>query len=160
MHSRFMNKINQTGTQSCLPIRYQTIMKLSGVQPKMPICQDSKKEIWSNLLKTWNKFLTTCPNSCTQFEYQGKMKSLVGYVNDSKSVWMDYLFLSGYLEVHQEYLVYEMDDVIGSIGGTLGLFIGFSFHELLKYFIEIIKNHVLHTIIRNKQCQYPVPSKN
>ena len=150
--------MNDARSQPCLPIRYKTIMKLSGVQP-MPICQDSKKEMWNNLSRTWDKNLNTCPNSCTQFEYQGKMKSLVGYVNDSKSVWMEYLFLSGYLEVHQEYLVYEMDDVIGSIGGTLGLFIGFSFHELLKYFIEIIKNHVLHTIIRNKR-QYPLPSKN
>ena len=92
MHSRFMNKINQTGTQSCLPIRYKTIMKLSGVQPMMPICQDSKKEIWSNLLKTWNKFLTTCPNSCTQFEYQGKMK-LVGWLREWFEISLDGLFV-------------------------------------------------------------------
>ena len=117
-------------------------MKLSGIQP-MPICQDSKKEMWKNLSRIWNKFLSTCPSSCTQFQYQGKMKSLVGYVNDSKSIWMDYLFLSGYVEVHQEYLVYEIDDVIGSIGGTLGLFIGFSFLGILKHLIETIKNQLI-----------------
>ena len=134
--------MNETRFLPCLPIRYKTIMKLSGIQP-MPICQDSKKEMWKNLSKSWNKFLTTCPNSCTQFQYQGKMKSLVGYVNDSKSIWMDYLFLSGYVEVHQEYLVYEIDDVIGSIGGTLGLFIGFSFLGILKHIIETIKNQLI-----------------
>ena len=139
-----MKEINSTGSLPCLPIRYKTIMKLSGVHP-MPICQDSKKEMWKNLSTIWNKLLTTCPNSCTQFQYQGKMKSLVGYVNDSKSVWMDYLFLSGYLQVHQEYLVYEIDDIIGSIGGTLGLFIGFSFLELVRHFIRTIKNNFVHT---------------
>ena len=139
-----MTEINSTGSLPCLPIRYKTIMKLSGVQP-MPICHDSKKEMWKNLSTIWNKLLTTCPNSCTQFQYQGKMKSLVGYVNDSKLVWMDYLFLSGYLQVHQEYLVYEIDDIIGSIGGTLGLFIGFSFLELVKHFIRTIKNNFVHT---------------
>ena len=65
-----MNKINKPGTKSCLPIRYQIIMKLSGVQT-MPICQDSKKD--------------------------------------------------------------DLDDIIGSIGGTHGLFLGFSFFELLEY---------------------------
>ena len=136
--------MNETRLLPCMPIRYKTIMKLSGVQP-MPICQDSKKEMWNNLSRTWDKNLDTCPNSCTQFQYQGKMKSLVGYVNDSKLVWMDFLFLSGYLQVHQEYLVYEIDDIIGSIGGTLGLFIGFSFLELVKHFIRTIKNNFVYT---------------
>ena len=134
--------MNETRLLPCMPIRYKTIMKLSGVQP-MPICQDSKKEMWNNLSRTWDKNLNTCPNSCTQFEYQGKMKSLVGYVNDTKRIWMDFLFLSGYVEVHQEYLLYEIDDVIGSIGGTLGLFIGFSFLGILKNVIETIKNQLI-----------------
>ena len=73
------------------------------------------------------------------------MKSLDGYFNNFKYTGLDYLFLSGYIEVHKEYLVYEMDDVIGSIGGTLGLFIGFSFLGLLKHFFETIKNHLINT---------------
>ena len=132
--------MNETRLLPCMPIRYKTIMKLSGVQP-MPICQDSKKEMWKSLEKIWNKFLTTCPNSCTQFQFQGKMKSLDGYFNNSKSTGLDYLYLSGYIEAHKEYLVYELDDVIGSIGGTLGLFIGLSFLGLLKHFFEAIKNY-------------------
>ena len=138
--------MNETRLLPCMPIRYKTIMKLSGVQP-MPICQDSKKEMWKSLEKIWNKFLTTCPNSCTQFQFQGKMKSLDGYFNNSKSTGLDYLYLSGYIEVHKEYLVYELDDVVGSIGGTLGLFIGFSFLGLLKYFCETVKNYLAHTDI-------------
>ena len=141
MHSRFMN---DTRFLPCLPIRYKTIMKLSGIRP-MPICQDSKKEMWKNLSKIWNKYLTTCPKSCTQIKYQGKMKSLIGYFNDSKTTGLDYLFLSWYIDVYKEYLVYEMDDVIGSIGGTWGLFIGFSFLGLLKHFFEKIKNHLINT---------------
>ena len=132
--------MNETRLLPCMPIRYKTIMKLSGVQP-IPICQDSKKEMWKSLEKIWNKFLTTCPNSCTQFQFQGKMKSLDGYFNNSKSTGLDYLYLSGYIEVHKEYLVYELDDVVGSIGGTLGLFIGFSFLGLFKHFFEAIKNY-------------------
>ena len=136
--------MNETRYLPCLPIRYKTIMKLSGVQPK-PICQDSKKKIWKNLTKNWKKYLTSCPNSCMQTEYQGKKKSIAHYFNNSKSTGLDYLFLSGYFEVYQEYSVYELDDIIGSIGGTLGLFIGFSFLGLLKHFFETIKIHLVYT---------------
>ena len=50
------------------------------------------------------------------------------------------------IEVHTEYLVYGINELIGSIGGTLGLFIGFSFIDLLRQFINTIKNYLLqHT---------------
>ena len=132
--------MNETRLLPCMPIRYKTIMKLSGVQP-IPICQESKKEIWKDLEKHWKKFLTSCPNSCIQYEYLGKMKSLTSYYKNYKSTGLDYVYLSGYIEVHKEYLVYELDDVIGSIGGTLGLFIGFSFLGIFKHFFEAIKNY-------------------
>ena len=130
MYCRFMN---DNRFLHCLPVRYKTIMKLSSIQP-IPICQDSKKEIWRNLTTKWNKILTNCPYSCMQTEYRGKMKSLNGYFNYSKSTGLD-----------TEYSIYELHDVIGSIGGTLGLFIGFSFLGLLKHFFETIKNCLAHT---------------
>ena len=34
--------------------------------------------------------------------------------------------------VKDEYLIYDMLTMIGAVGGTLGLFIGFSFHDLLQ----------------------------
>ena len=34
--------------------------------------------------------------------------------------------------VKEEYLIYDMLTMIGAVGGTLGLFIGFSFHDLLQ----------------------------
>ena len=143
MYYRFMN---ETRFLPCLPIRYKTIMKLGSIQP-IPICQDSKKEIWRSLTSKWNKILTNCPYSCMQTEYRGKMKSLDGYFNYSKSTGLDYLYLSRLIEVHTEYSIYELHDVIGSVGGTLGLFIGFSFLGLLKYFFETVKNYLAHTDI-------------
>ena len=50
------------------------------------------------------------------------------------------------IEVHTEYLVYGINELIGSIGGTLGLFIGFSFIDLLSRLINTIKKFLLqHT---------------
>ena len=40
------------------------------------------------------------------------------------------------LTVYQEYVVYDAIGIIGSVGGTLGLFIGFSFSGLISGLIE------------------------
>ena len=40
------------------------------------------------------------------------------------------------IDVQEEYLVYDSTGFIGSVGGTLGLFIGFSFREIVNLIIE------------------------
>ena len=44
-----------------------------------------------------------------------------------------------FLEVQREYLVYDMNGLIGSVGGTLGLFVGFSFFDLILKLFKTIK---------------------
>ena len=47
-------------------------------------------------------------------------------------------------QVHEEYLLYDETGVIGSIGGTLGLFIGFSFRSIIINFFERIRNVIIN----------------
>ena len=37
------------------------------------------------------------------------------------------------ITTHGEYLIYDAIGVIGSVGGTLGMFIGFSFSNAVSY---------------------------
>ena len=39
------------------------------------------------------------------------------------------------MEVQEEYLIHDSMSIIGSVGGTLGLFIGFSFSKVLSFII-------------------------
>ena len=39
-------------------------------------------------------------------------------------------------EIHIEYLIYDTLSLIGTIGGTLGLFVGFSFYDFLAMIIH------------------------
>ena len=48
------------------------------------------------------------------------------------------------VEVFEEYQIYEITSVIGSIGGTLGLFVGFSFFDISTKLINILKDHFLN----------------
>ena len=48
--------------------------------------------------------------------------------------------------VYEEYLDYDLVAMIGAIGGTLSLFIGFSFRDLAHFilrYIEVGVNHIL-----------------
>ena len=49
-----------------------------------------------------------------------------------------WIFPSTVIEVHSEYLIYDMTGLIGSIGGSLGLFVGFSFRDFFSYFIGLL----------------------
>ena len=50
----------------------------------------------------------------------------------------NYKFASKKYEVHQEYLLYDMTGVVGTVGGTLGLFIGFSFRDIVVILIDYL----------------------
>ena len=45
--------------------------------------------------------------------------------------------MSGDIIINQEYLVYDTLSLIGTIGGTLGLFLGFSFYDFVIMFIDL-----------------------
>ena len=54
----------------------------------------------------------------------------------------------GNLIVHEEYLIFDMISLISSVGGTLGLCIGFSFTNLVKYAMTFLK-HLWNWITNN-----------
>ena len=43
--------------------------------------------------------------------------------------------------VNQEYLVYDSIGMIGSVGGTLGMFLGFSFLDITYYLINFVQEN-------------------
>ena len=51
--------------------------------------------------------------------------------------------------VYEEYLIYDTIGMIGSIGGTLGLFIGFSFTNAITFILNYLQNL---RIVPRKQC--------
>ena len=43
----------------------------------------------------------------------------------------------GRITVHTEYLLYDFISTLGNVGGTLGLFIGFSFSGLITFILNL-----------------------
>ncbi len=77
-----------------------------------------------NAISKYNPKVQTCPQSCYQVEFAGKME-----YSDSGSSYPE---LTIYFEsmtaiVYEELLLFDLPSFIGNIGGSLGLFIVFSY---------------------------------
>ena len=92
-----------------------------------------------------------CKKSCTTFDIFGEVA--VNANNRSeifhyKTIY--YTIAPPYLvKVSEEYIIYDIIGMVASIGGTLGLFIGFSFTNITSFLIEGMKNFMKN----EEQCK-------
>ena len=115
-------------------------------------------QYWANeVLK--NNMSTGCPPTCETLEYHGKIikdedfncfekpnnLATAAGISDSGKMeckWMDvsYEFASPeYVKTYEEYLICDGKTMIGNVGGTFGMFIGFSFSNVISNLIEIFQ---------------------
>ena len=125
---------------SCVPIDYKTIIDLS--KKTMPLCQKTKSHSYYFYEKL-EESATKCPKMCTTLTYHGSVIHGSGSSNNPRDIVIYFWFASNETQINQEYLVFDTIGLIGSIGGNLGLFIGFSFHEAFVKLISSFTNLLL-----------------
>ena len=124
----------------CIPIEYTNIFKLSDTNLPFTACIEQSGFMNKELLEILDK----CSKACTTFEYSGTIVTHPEVFNNSRSTGLGFWFNGeNEMVVSEEYLIYEITGVIGSIGGTLGLFIGFSFLDISTKLINIFKKKIL-----------------
>ena len=97
---------------------------------------------------TSNK-LDDCQRPCSYTEYVGKLYKHTKFEgNDHNYVTWSYKFAFDDVKVNEEYLIYDTVGVIGVVGGTLGLFIGFSFKDLINDIIDFVQNIFMSKILK------------
>ena len=95
------------------------------------------------IAKTWNNITSKeCRRPCEIYEFQEK-----GSWQDTSRVFNGTLFSYEFLKneltkTSEEYLIYDTVGLIGSVGGTLGLFTGFTFSNSISILLQTIKNFV------------------
>ena len=62
-------------------------------------------------------------------------------INDIEVYWN---FPSNRVIVNQEYLVYDSVGMVGSVGGTLGLLLGFSFLDLMFSLVNYLQEKIIY----------------
>ena len=120
----------------------------------MPFCEEYDDDVCS--LQSLHEFggssflmnyLSLCPKSCSALEYTGSVdyeafKDVI-YSRPSKNTTYFSLVVRykppGTEVVYEEYLIVDFYGMVGVVGGTLGLFVGFSFFNIIPFFIDLIK---------------------
>ena len=98
--------------------------------------------LWSFTKKAehFSQGVTTlaCKKPCIKLQYSGKAQSFSSGKNRQNIIEFKYRlddFKS--VTVHEEYLIFDSVAMIGSIGGTLGLCIGFSFANVFAMILKL-----------------------
>ena len=90
----------------------------------------------------YSKMVTkACPLSCEVEKYKGQKMYLNQYPTKPNMMIMRMKYSTMNVQVYEEYEVQDIYTFIGTVGGSLGLFIGFSytgfFGDLLDFFVKI-----------------------
>ena len=104
--------------QSFVPCDFEERKKYA----KYKCNRDIIKDIWQGIINS-----NICPRTCTTTEYSGKVGYEVLTAYSEKKLILEYKFVEPAItKVHEEYVLFDTIDMICSVGGNLGLFIGFS----------------------------------
>ena len=77
-----------------------------------------------------------------------------GYYDDSMNSHFVFRFSSKKRHVYEEVLILDAIGLIGSLGGSLGLFIGFSFFGYVMPLLEALFDKVVDCFEQRHQNQY------
>ena len=108
-------------------------------QDKLKFCDTIVEDIESTKRISDHFFLSvikTCPTSCKKHQFKGDILYFNDLEDHPNRATFRYYFASENIQVFQQYLMFEVNDMIGTIGGHSGLFIGFSFYGTLNYIFE------------------------
>ena len=136
LNSEFKNR-----TIKCLPESLWRLGSIGNVDLSIiPLCQNEEegKDSWDHLF--YDLFIgNECPESCISREYEGKI-NYESPNDDTHHFEMRIQFARPFrMTSFEEYLLYDFGGMIGTVGGTLGLFIGFSFYDVILKIINYLK---------------------
>ena len=122
---------------TCLPIQLKAIQDLSKIQVKKESCP----QMWSKqIMKYWQKLMVfsyrKCLKPCNILEYQGSAENTDKIRPGKTQIALS--LSTDEVKVQEEYLIYSEVDLVGIIGGTMGLFIGFSFFDIINDVIAYV----------------------
>ena len=113
---------------------------------ELPLCawniSNEIRECNREAIKTsYKKFKIIAKRPCHILEYTGK--KIADGSKEKTLIKLGYNFAQpGHAIEHKEQLVYDMADMVGSIGGTLGMCIGFSFTGITSAILGFIRDRM------------------
>ena len=124
----------------------------------LQVCKEINGEYMKKFWQVWNKVSANgqCPKLCKTIEYFAETVSYdkVENINKNASFGFGLSFDSSnkMTTVYEEYLIYDATSMIGSVGGTLGMCIGFSFTGVTSFLSRFLHNSII--IMTNRRISH------
>ena len=105
----------------------------------MRVCQSMQENacMWTAMLDDIAYVTKNCPVSCNYRKYNALVDSV--FSNDST---IGLTFASTQIATYEEYLIYDFAGMVASVGGNFGLFVGWSFNDMLKFLIKELMKRI------------------
>ncbi len=140
-YGQIAERMRSACKSTCYSPPLKTLMEIDD-KNEIPECQD--KEIFDcfeqNYFSMHLQPIDECPDQCEKVEYGGRIQKQRGWSNTS--VLLELQLGSDKISIYQEYLLFDFPSFVGSIGGSLGLFIGFSYFDCASLIIDIISKRL------------------
>ena len=122
----------------CLPIHMEGYRYVRNTS-YLADCTNIKDETCHSGPTSWIPLLklmkSKCIKPCKSIAYT---ESVIEYLSNVQNETGFFILPGSIRTKEKQLLVYDFDDMIGSIGGSLGLFLGFSFFSIISKCIDIL----------------------
>ena len=148
----FINEHFSPCQNKCIPIQLKGLQYVNATT-SLKNCTKLEDEICNGGPKVWNYLhddFQNCLNPCKIITYKDSRLELRESRYAEKDGQNDFeLIMNNIRKIEKQVLVYDTTDVIGAIGGSLGLFLGFSFFDVISKCLDsLIMRLVTYFLVR------------
>ena len=138
---RFVDTKEFNCTNKCVPVVFRSAME--NIEHEIPECFDNSEEycmLGVEGYKIQEKLRSTCLKQCQNKASRLEISKVKGgSIIELGQVQLDIYFTVSPEKIsYKEYLIYDGIGMFGSIGGSLGLFVGFSIFDSLCPILEFL----------------------
>ena len=124
----------------CITNQYRSVFDMYS-NTSLQKCQTEAESKQNYIAMTKCYFSENTTNNCLDpcnIEIYAENSYIIKKMNDKRNMTLIIKYESMAIKVSEEYLVYDFANFIGTLGGSLGLFIGFSYTGLIGSIIDIL----------------------
>ena len=127
----------------------QSLDKILG---HLPYCKnEAERDCFENIAQNAHEQIVKKP--CTQVQYQATTQTLKNEDQPNKARFFLRFLTPPKATVKEEYLIYDLVAMIGAIGGTMGLCIGFSFNDFCSTVLDYLEAALMKVETKSKRLE-------
>ena len=142
------NKASQAQNYSRCPRKCSAVSTISN---SIPVCKTTEEFVCAYEIAKEVKSSDLCLHQCSKTHYK-LFKSVYTENTDSenakRNVQINYVIPLKVMSIEKEYLINDFIGMLGSIGGTLGMFIGFSFLGVISSMLEYLQKFMDYLFVK------------